>query len=99
MLDLHAVQIEYNVRVASVELNPSREFDSSFGPWHKLTVTYGDYSPILSRVVNSLAKAKAIAANDNEKNMLAHYINSFTTGSIDEHKEGSRFWIRNKVYS
>ena len=34
-------------------------------------------------------------ANDNEKQMLERYAESFRNGSIPAHKDGSRFWIRN----
>lgn len=36
------------------------------------------------------------AANEMEKKMLSDYVKSFTTGSIPQHKEGSRYWIKNK---
>nr|CAD7393748.1 unnamed protein product [Timema cristinae] len=39
---------------------------------------------------------KEHAANDFEKKMLDHYQTSFTTGSLDAHKDGSRQWIKNK---
>ncbi|XP_068682622.1 dipeptidyl peptidase 3-like isoform X1 [Montipora foliosa] len=59
-------------------------------------VERGDYSGILRNVVENLEKAKEFVSNDNELSMLKNYIRSFNTGSIDAHKDGSRFWIRDK---
>ena len=36
------------------------------------------------------------AANDTEYKMLEHYNQSFTSGNLSDHKDGSRFWIENK---
>ncbi|KAH9048108.1 aflatoxin-detoxifizyme [Lactarius hengduanensis] len=60
----------------------------------KLTVKYGDFSGPLSRVVKALAEAKKYAANDNQKAMIGDYIDSFQSGSIEKHKQGSRHWVK-----
>lgn len=35
-------------------------------------------------------------ANPTERFMLQSYVRSFRTGSINEHKQGSRLWVQNK---
>uniref|UniRef100_A0A673UBQ9 Dipeptidyl peptidase 3 n=1 Tax=Suricata suricatta TaxID=37032 RepID=A0A673UBQ9_SURSU len=62
----------------------------------RFQVTRGDYAPILQKVVEQLEKAKAYAANSRQEQMLAQYVESFTQGSIEAHKRGSRFWIQDK---
>uniref|UniRef100_H3A2H9 Dipeptidyl peptidase 3 n=1 Tax=Latimeria chalumnae TaxID=7897 RepID=H3A2H9_LATCH len=93
----------YEIRLASVltQANPaegeadckccSTEFEGAL-----FRVTRGDYSPIMEKVVENLQLAKTFAANTNEAQMLEEYIRSFTTGSIESHKEGSRYWIKDK---
>ncbi|XP_038620187.1 dipeptidyl peptidase 3-like isoform X1 [Tachyglossus aculeatus] len=93
----------YEVRLASV-LSGDSAPDSDVTPKLKSSefkgchfrVTRGDYAPILKKVVEHLEKAKAYAANSHQEQMLAQYIASFTHGSIEAHKEGSRHWIRDK---
>ncbi|GJQ76211.1 hypothetical protein Trydic_g1952 [Trypoxylus dichotomus] len=61
------------------------------------SLTNGDYSPLMEGLVQYLQKAVPYAANDIQVNMLKAYIESFTTGSLQKHKEGSRFWIQDKI--
>ncbi|KAH9508561.1 bifunctional diacylglycerol diphosphate phosphatase/phosphatidate phosphatase [Bulinus truncatus] len=100
-------EIQYEVRLASVESGAASDIpgyvfgETSFVPKElgrelKFTVTRGDYSPLVSLVVDELKAAQTHAANDLEKEMLGEYVKSFFNGSILAHKDGSRFWIRNK---
>ncbi|XP_069874271.1 dipeptidyl peptidase 3 [Dipodomys merriami] len=93
----------YEVRLASM-LYKDPFLDSEVTPKLKnyefrgshFQVTRGDYGPILQKVVEHLEKAKAYAANSLQEQMLAQYMESFTHGSIEAHKRGSRFWIQDK---
>ena len=88
----------YEIRLASVETSsdPNITLAPEIFKDSKVQVTRGDYASLLTRVIENLSKAKQYAANDNEKNMLSKYISHFRTGSLDDHKDGSRFWIRDK---
>nr|CAD7401438.1 unnamed protein product [Timema poppensis] len=90
-------QLSYpdKIRLAAIETSPDVIPEADF-KGSKFVVTKGDYSPIMKLLVQHLGKAKEHAANDFEKKMLDHYQKSFTTGSLDAHKDGSRQWIKNK---
>ncbi|XP_013134369.1 PREDICTED: dipeptidyl peptidase 3 isoform X2 [Papilio polytes] len=88
----------YTIHLASVESSPKPmlTMDKELYKNAYFQVTRGDYSPLLKLASENLTKAQEYAANDNEKNMLKHYVNSFNEGDLNEHKEGSRFWIKDK---
>lgn len=84
--------VTYEIKLASSEQGdkdyitmPPEEYKGA-----KFVVTRGDYASILSMVNKYLAEAKKYAANDNQANMIEHYIKSFAEGNINEHKEGTR---------
>uniref|UniRef100_A0A8C8GKE2 Dipeptidyl peptidase 3 n=1 Tax=Oncorhynchus tshawytscha TaxID=74940 RepID=A0A8C8GKE2_ONCTS len=88
----------YEVRLASAvqegETNPnSGEYNFED---RVFTVSRGDYDHLMKKVSENLEKAKDHAANENQKRMLEEYSRSFTFGSVEAHKEGSRFWIKDK---
>ena len=59
-------------------------------------VTTGDFGPLLAEVNKELTKAMESASNENEKQMISNYIKSFEVGDVQFHKEGSKFWVKNK---
>uniref|UniRef100_A0A8C9X434 Dipeptidyl peptidase 3 n=1 Tax=Sander lucioperca TaxID=283035 RepID=A0A8C9X434_SANLU len=59
-------------------------------------VKRGDYAPLMEKVSYYLQQAQAYAANENQRKMLDEYTRSFTFGSVEAHKEGSRYWIKDK---
>ena len=61
---------------------------------NKFDIEYGEFSEYLTEVIEHLKRAIPYAANDNQKEMIEHYITSYETGSIDTHKESQRKWIK-----
>ncbi|XP_061659587.1 dipeptidyl peptidase 3 [Syngnathoides biaculeatus] len=93
----------YEVRLASAvkkDATVDGECESCFGCFDfegkEFSVKRGDYAPLMERVCYYLQKAQAHAANENQKKMLEQYRQSFTLGSVEAHKEGSRYWIKDK---
>lgn len=82
----------YDIRLASIENNEQNgiTFPAEVYKGSLFKVSRGDYSKLLSLVVSAIIKAKNYAANDNQIKMLEHFIKSFQSGSIQEHKDGCR---------
>ncbi|XP_044125836.1 dipeptidyl peptidase 3 isoform X3 [Bufo gargarizans] len=95
---------KYEVRLASVSKGGSADATSDLSnllgqfefEGHAIEVTRGDYSPLLLRVRENLEKAKVYASNENQRKMLDAYGLSFQEGSIQTHKEGSKYWVQDK---
>lgn len=88
----------YEIRLASMETNNDSNITLSEEVFKnaKFRITRGDYSKLLIPVIHNLQKAKEYAVNEIEKNMLNKYIEHFKTGSLQDHKDGSRLWIKDK---
>lgn len=85
---------EFELRTASADANTNRgavEFEGM-----KITVTSGDHGPLMARAASHLQQAIAHAANDEQRAMLAKYVEAFTTGDMQAHIDGSRLWIKDK---
>lgn len=88
----------YEIRLASVETSddPNVTLSEEIYEGNKFKITRGDYNKLMVSVVENLIKAKEYASNQTEEDMLQKYIDHFRTGSLNDHKNGSRFWIKNK---
>ncbi|CAH8620959.1 unnamed protein product [Dicrocoelium dendriticum] len=62
----------------------------------KLRLQSGDFSELMSLLVTASREAQLHALNPNETEMWGLYADSFLTGCIDKHKDGSRAWVRDK---
>jgi len=90
----------YTVRIASATVSsqggdPVAQLcrEHSF-EGHPFVVQRGDYAPLMARIVAGIREAEAHASNEEQLAMLKCYAESFELGSIDEHKNGSRHWIK-----
>lgn len=83
-------KINYEIRVASEQKKAPEVFEEGNVTY---SITYGDYSPLMGLVANSLEEAIKYAANCPEKQMLKSYVSSFRTGSLDDHKDGIYYFF------
>jgi dipeptidyl-peptidase-3 len=74
---------EYEVTVGSINTDKSKSVEFK---GKSFKITYGEFAPYLSETVDYLQKALPYVANSTQKEMLEFYIESFTTGDIDAHK-------------
>ncbi|XP_022709014.1 dipeptidyl peptidase 3-like isoform X3 [Varroa jacobsoni] len=94
---------EYEIRFASKQLTDEPDTTAEQLIGHKeeykgrmFKFTRGDYSELMPAIISNLKLAVNTSLNDNQKNMLNEYIKYFDTGSLTAHKNGSRYWIKDK---
>jgi dipeptidyl-peptidase-3 len=86
---------DFTLLVASADPKPQVQHDiKNQEAAAKLTVEYGDFAEPLQKAVAALQEAKKYTANNNQTKMIEGYITSFTTGSILDHKEASKYWVK-----
>ncbi|GAA5989450.1 hypothetical protein JCM10908_000478 [Rhodotorula pacifica] len=54
----------------------------------------GDCADALEKINAALLKAKEYARDENQAKMLDKYVDSFKSGDIEAHKDGSRHWVK-----
>ncbi|KAF7322970.1 Dipeptidyl peptidase 3 [Mycena chlorophos] len=82
----------FTLLIASAEVQPEKTVD--MGKHGTLRIRYGDMQKPLAKAVAYLEKAKEHARNEHQTKMIEGYIKSFASGSIPDHKEASRHWVK-----
>jgi len=80
----------FEVRIAAVQ-RKQEQFEHKGA---KITLSYGDHSGYLTKVVEHLKAALPFAADETQTKMLQHYIKHFDEGPIEHHKNAQREWIK-----
>ncbi|EAR85850.1 peptidase family M49 protein (macronuclear) [Tetrahymena thermophila SB210] len=88
-------ETEYEILVASItkDLQPEKDYEFE---GLKIKITYGDFKPFLASLNGYLEKCIKHAENDHQVEMIKSYLKHFENGSIDEHKNSQRHWIKDK---
>ncbi|VDK42649.1 unnamed protein product [Anisakis simplex] len=83
----------YLIRIASEKSETKKMAEEEF-EGASIVFEYGDYAPILTHTIKSLSSALNYVANENQKEMIQKYMEHFENGDINNHMDGSRFWIK-----
>jgi len=57
-------------------------------------IQYGDFSAEMSSSAKHIRCAIPFVENDTQKAMLECYASSFETGSMDDHRESQKHWVK-----
>lgn len=59
-----------------------------------LTIAFGDHHVEFEQIVENMKKAAKKAANDTQRKMINHYVESFQTGNMIAHKSSQIEWVK-----
>jgi dipeptidyl-peptidase-3 len=83
----------FDVLQASVDISTQSHRLGTLGS-EDVFLVKGDHSKDLARICDCLLEARSSAANETQKKFISEYVASFTTGSLELHKESQRTWVR-----
>lgn len=59
-------------------------------------IQYGFLGSILTKVSQHLLEAQKVCATEEQKQMLTYYVKSFDGGSMEDHRDSQRWWIKDR---
>jgi len=95
ILNTRAFKLEngtIKITVGSIEKH-SRNLEHA---GHSFEIEFGEFSEYLKDMNFYLEQALKYCANDNQREMISHYISHYKTGCIETHKDSQRKWIADK---
>lgn len=87
----HVAENQLEIRLACVEKGERQVVEHK---GYTVKIIAGDHSQYMARVVENLKKALEYAADENQKEMIAFYVDHFTTGDIRNYKDAQRRWVK-----
>eukprot|EP00831_Metopus_contortus_P077239 TRINITY_DN719_c0_g1_i1.p1 TRINITY_DN719_c0_g1~~TRINITY_DN719_c0_g1_i1.p1 ORF type:complete len:716 (-),score=152.87 TRINITY_DN719_c0_g1_i1:99-2246(-) len=86
---------KYALRIASSQKDTSLAYLKTHEfKGKQIVIENGEFAPFLKRAVDNLTKCVEFCANDIQVKMMKDYIEHFTHGDNNKHKDSQRMWIR-----
>ena len=82
--------VTYRYEIRNAAVYNSIKYEPEIFENSEFIVTSGDYNQLLFKVNENLRNAMNFTANQEETDMIEDYIESFNTGDLNAHKDGSR---------
>jgi dipeptidyl-peptidase-3 len=86
----------YIIHIASAEKPENCNYDMETFKDNKFMIEYEDHKIEMKDITDYLDSAMNLTDNPIQKQMIKSYIDHFTTGDLDKHKESQKFWIQDK---
>ena len=65
-------------------------------PGVEVRLVFGRDHVEMGKIADALTKARKYPANDTQAEMVAEYVKSFETGSMEAYKQSQRLWVKDK---
>lgn len=88
---------QFVFKIASAQTKPNGEFKDSYelpNGIGALKLEYGDSAAEFSHIAEEIKNGIPYVANEHQKKTLEAYYQSFYNGSMEQHKESQRNWVK-----
>ncbi|KAJ6084950.1 hypothetical protein N7499_004579 [Penicillium canescens] len=86
----------FDILQASADTEFIAQWDELDGDDVVVRILSGDHHKEMSKICESLVRAKEFASNETQVNIIDHYVESFRTGSLQAFRESQKEWVKDK---